>query len=201
MRWIALGAAVAALVVSPATLSAPRAAKDEVTKISEEAGWGLWLDHTTDDGCYIAKATPAMTLRIQHDPTTSKIFVMIFNYRWKSLEEDKRYPLTFTFDKNPAWDVSATALNIGGAPGLMFTVADTEFIDEVSSSHFVTFVTGEKLVGSFDLSGSSRALTRLGTCMSEMDKAKDPFSSGSTKIPPPVVIPVKPQPKDDPFGT
>jgi hypothetical protein len=199
LLWLS---AVAAITMQPtAHAQSSKTGQSEVTKISEEDGWILFLDHTADDGCYIAKALPSMTLRMQHDPASAKIFVMIFNYRWKSLEAQKNYPITFTFDKNAPWDADATALEIGNAPGLAFTVGDKEFINEMSSSHFVTFLTGERLIGSFDLRGSAKALTRLGSCMTEMDKLKDPFANGPTRVPPPVFIPAKPKPTDDPFST
>lgn len=201
MRAAIFGLALSALVVSPSLAQKTAGERAEVSKVREERGWGLYLDHTTDDGCYIAKAMPALTMRVQHDPPSSRIFVMIFSHRWQSLEEDKKYPISFNFDKHEAWDASATAIKVGGAPGLAFSVSDAKFIDEMSSSHFVTFLTGDKLVGSFELSGSSNALVMLGDCMEDMEKARDPFANGPTQIPPSVFIPAKPKPKDDPFAT
>lgn len=202
MSRVLLGLALSVMVASPVLAQKSTGARSEVSKVREERGWGLYLDHTTDDGCYIAKVMPTMTYRIQHDPSTSRIYVMIFSHRWQSLEEEKKYPLSFTFDRNDAWDVDAMGLKIGGVPGLAFYVSDTNFVDEMSSSHFVTFVTGDKLVGTFDLEGSSNALTMLGDCMKEMQKARDPFATGPSRIPPPVFVPKKPEkPKDDPFGT
>lgn len=199
--WLIASAALFAAIPGDA-LAQSRKPNEETSFIYEEQGWKLLVDHTTDDGCYIFKASPSMNLRVQHDPASGRVYMMLISHRWKSLDTGKFYPLTFRFDENPNWDVNAKATDTFNAPTLTFFVDDKEFLEEMASSRFVTFVTGEKLVGSFDLSGSARALRMLSTCKEEMEKSKDPFAdSQNMGIPPPIIIPKKPKPPDDPFGT
>lgn len=196
MKW----AVIASLLLTPPAAKA-QSGESETSFVFQEKGWQLYVDHTANDGCYINKETPAMAFRVQHDPSDGRVYAIIMSRTWKSLDDGKTYPLKLAFDKKPIWDVSAVAFTNRVAKGLTFWVNDFDFIAELSESHFLTILTGDKLVGSVNLSGSARALEMLATCKLEMEKAKDPFADQKPEAPSPIFIPADPKAKDDPFHT
>jgi len=77
-------------------------------------GWHIRVDRSVGDGCYAAQAFEGGTLvRIGYDAAAKRLYLLFTDDDWKSLEEDKTYPVRIVFDGSRTFDGEMKGLRIG----------------------------------------------------------------------------------------
>lgn len=155
----------------------------------EVGGWMVRMDPTMGNACYVSTAYEDGTvLRLGFNflDGNSSLYFSLGNAKWKSLESGKEYAVRLQFDNNPAWDATATALEMDTVHHLHVNTKDANFAHEFSKKLSVRAYYAGKQIVSLRLKGSSKAIDEMVACQDVTSKYLNPK---------------KPEPKNsDPFA-
>lgn len=152
-------------------------------------GWSVYMDPTLGNGCYVATGYDDGTmLRLGFNFTTAQptIYLALGNANWKSLEDGKDYPIQIQFDRNAAWDATATVFSIDETKYLGVSTTDVNFADEFRRKLSLKATFQGREVAHLRLNGSSSAITEMLNCQTTVNaytsknsgpKPVDPFEA------------------------
>lgn len=151
--------------------------------------WGVWVDRTVGNGCFIATEYGDDTifrLGILSEEYGSPAYFAVGNRNWQSLEEGKDYDLTLQMDNREPWRAQARAMKgrKGEIPFLMAEAGEYEFFEEFIRKHSLTVSYKGQVVVRLNLKGSAAAMREMMAC-------QDAINEDAKKAPA--------APKQDPF--
>ena len=175
--------------LSPPAFSEPAVAwKDDVY------GWQIYVDPSVENGCFMTTSYETGTiLRIGMLPSESSFDFTIMNPNWKSIENNKMYPMSVVFGNRNPWTGEGVGYWWGdGSPSLVLKVPFgdnrkvlTRFIDDLMVTTHVVVRYENKQIANLKLTGSYAAMMEVMACQAAMWDASPkqptgPFSSNAT---------------------
>ncbi len=152
----------------------------------EVEGWEIRVDKTLGDGCFAAAVYERLTfLRIGYNADADKIYLMIGDPKWKSLEAGKRYPLEIKFGNESPWQGDATAIGDDDWVALMMEVRRDNsgtFLREYMEEQFVEISYNDQPIATLALRGSYKAGLALIECQALFESHRQ-AGSGSSRNP------------------
>ena len=165
----------AILVASALALSVPAHAEPS-TQFT--GNWAMMSDGTA---CMLTNDFVGRTTMVLYSQGVSRLQVALSNPGWKSLRVDEPYKIELVFDQASIWRIDATGNEDGsGYPGLIFNTppmpnsAGDSFLGDVAKSKTMNFRRNGRVLVSFDLNGSARAVTAFNKCLRNLPP-EDPF--------------------------
>lgn len=142
--------------------------------------FGVFVDHTLDNRCFIGVVYPDGTnLRIGYSGVADNPFYFVLNNdKWTSVREDTEYKLEILFDSD-AWDMPVKAMKWGPRMALTGIFSDASFWTDMAKAKVLHVKRGSTTVIRANLLGSLNAIESLVACQKSQNAAyaKDPFAS------------------------
>lgn len=171
-------------------------AEEDVLEYAKVGNWHVRVDRTLGDGCFLlAEYVGGTAFRIGFDPSGYRLYVVIADTAWHSIEVGQTYDIEIQFGDEEKWVGGATGVSFDDSSGVPMLWAPIKggadlyelFFDEfMSESNVMLFYQGDE-ISNLSLSGSRRAAESLFTCQSRYGwKSNDPFAK-------------EPDSKTDPF--
>jgi hypothetical protein len=153
---------------------------EEVTRWGSAGSWGIYIDHTLDEGCFLLGNFDNGTFfRIGNDARSGEYYAIVGNDDWRSLSEGSSHKLTFRFDDQTPWNVPTTAKRIGESIMLITNFSDATFWAEFVRSNALRVYRGDKFITGISLAGTSSGFSELVSCQKVQNSQKrnrDPFA-------------------------
>lgn len=178
------------LLITVLVLLTASTADAEVTRMSEVAGWTLYLETDESDPDFV----PSCFISAEYEEDTSlrfgflswsdsiNAYIVVSNRDWQSIEDGKSYEIEVEFGETGAWNADASGTNIDGRPGLMILLGSdnlADFMTEFMEQHYVVIRYEGKEIERMGLEGTYKGGELLLECQQYMEqKASDPFSKG-----------------------
>ena len=146
-----------ALAATPAT--------SELIYLGDVAGWEVLVDRSLGDGCLIqAEYEDGSLVRIGFDLEQREGYITVVNENWGYLEDGAEYEVNFDLDNEP-YEGIATAIEIGGTPGVDITFDNSDFLFHIAKKYTMTvYNTDMERVMAIDLDGTYNALQSAMDC-------------------------------------
>ncbi len=148
----------------------------------EVGGWGVYMDPSLGNGCFVLNVYEDGTLlrlgfNFTVKPTT--IYLALGNDKWKSLEVGKDYPIQIQFDRSPAWDATASAIEMNQSKFLVVSTTDPNFASEFASKLSMRSTFSGREIAHLRLNGSAKAISEMLNCQQAVNSTKksDPFEA------------------------
>jgi hypothetical protein len=151
-------------------------------------GWQIRVDPTVGNGCYAMHYYEDGTgIRLGIDPDRQKLYLILGNPAWTSLEGGKTYTLRFVFDQANAYDSDLEAATLGDRLVLARSGLGTDFVIDFVERTSVRVDYRGAPIAHLSLRNARAALAEMTKCQKEMDSAgggnsasvrpaSDPFS-------------------------
>jgi len=148
----------------------------ETLPYSIKGKWHVRVDMTLDGGCFTNVVFDDFTyLRLSFVPTQRAAYFMIGNTKWRSLQTETARAVAVGLDAFTPWTADATPHVIGNITYLWMEIPETRFLDQLGKAKTLRLQTAERLIGTYELSGSGEALAELIKCQKFVEKTVDPF--------------------------
>jgi hypothetical protein len=162
------------------TVSTVPQKNSEVSLWKNVGTWTIRVDHTLNDGCFGLSDYDKYAFRVGFNQTDSlETYVILVGSEWKSLEENKKYELSLTFDEETPWNGSATGVKMGEIIGLKMDVSDDKFWDEFSSSKNLRVDYNGSFLVKLKMGESKNAFNEIIECQKQQlnsSQRNDPFA-------------------------
>lgn len=135
--------------------------------------WSVAVEPDRNFGCYVALRSKGDTiLHFGMDLATEfpRFYFLLRNEKWKSLEDEKVYPLLFTFDSKEPLQVDAIASVSETLQDLSIGKMGGKFMLEAQKSAQLRVTYAEKGVANFQLEGATQAVYEMRACQDETEK-------------------------------
>ena len=151
-------------------------------------GWGIYIDRTVGNGCFMATEFESGTLlRAQINPVSDQFMLIVGNPSWESINPEKFYDLSVQFGNRAPWEGEASVLVFENVKGLVLKVGGDEsignFTNELMRMTNVKISYRGEQIANLSLDGSYRAMEEVFACQAAMNNtagsSDDPFSSES----------------------
>ena len=183
MLKIASGAVFALLSTGVAV------AQDTVTWQDDVHGWGVVVDRTIENSCFIiADFEDELLLRFQFNATQQNVQFIVANIHWDSLESGQDYEMEVAFGDLESWSGMAKGHRWNDIlPSLVLSVpiADQQashFMKEFTEMDSVRISHNGSEIANLALVGADEAVASMLDCQATMSKANkeakpstDPF--------------------------
>lgn len=162
-------------------------AGDDTVAWKKVGGWQILVDRTIGNSCFLVGSFVGGTVfRIGFDALKDSAYVMVGDDAWTSIEVGKEYDIEIQFDREPPWQVTAEAIDLGH-PFLSAYTKQWDFIKEFKKKHSLSIKYKNKEIALLNLKGSSVAVDEMVRCQTVFSKAgkkksyskNDPFRSGT----------------------
>jgi hypothetical protein len=176
-------------ILSMGAFAAPAFSRNDGTPAyAQVGGWQVRVDPAVGNGCFASQyAADGTGIRLGIDPDRQKLYLILGNPAWKSLEEGKTYRLRFVFDQAKTYDSDLEAGLLGDRVVLARSGLGTDFVIDFVESTGVRVDYRGAPIAHLSLSNARAALTEMTRCQKEMDSAgggnpasvrpaSDPFS-------------------------
>ncbi|MDQ1186999.1 MULTISPECIES: hypothetical protein [Agrobacterium] len=151
--------------------------------------WSVAVEPDRNFGCYVALRSKGDTiLHFGMDLATEfpRFYLLLRNEKWKSLEDEKVYPLLFTFDSKKPLEVEAIASVSETSQDLAIGKLGGKFIVEAQKSSQLRITYADKEVANLPLEGAATAFYEMRACQDKTEetlrksrdeaKQQDPFA-------------------------
>ncbi len=149
--------------------------------------WSVDVEPDLGFGCYVSRLYEGGTILhvgFAMVPGNPGFYVLLRNDKWKSLEDDKTYPLQLSFDFKKAFELEATGSRSSHGLSIVTKMAKLMAQFETSSQLRVTYDGNE--VADLRLDGAATAFSQMRACQNKTDetlrkstdkaKQQDPFA-------------------------
>lgn len=149
--------------------------------------WSVNVEPDLGFGCYVSRLYEDRTILhvgFAMLPGNAGFYVLLRNDKWKSLEDDKTYPLHLSFDFKKALVLEATGSSSSHGLSIVTKMAKLMAQFETSSQLRVTY--DGNVVADLRLDGAATAFSQMRACQNETDemlrksthkaKQQDPFA-------------------------
>jgi len=165
-----------------ASLATPSAKADSARLWKEVAGWGIYVDPSLNNGCFMLSAYESGTVfRIGFDMTDGPVgYAVIGNSQWRSIERGKDYVIEIKFDREPSWTVMAEGYVFGDGDltFLWFNFDNMDFFAEFFKKHSMRVFYDGSQIEHLTLRGTYRAGEDLIVCQADQMKSRG-FGTGA----------------------
>jgi len=198
-----LATAALLLACMPFVASAEDAPSDAPVPWGEFAGWRVFMDPSVGNACYVAHIYNAgvfIRLGRFHNETGSGIYLSFNNPKWKSLEDEKEYPVSVQFGNHELWDAKASALvkDNDVTRALTISTGDESFLEEFKTSDTTKLFYEGKEIANLSLDGAPKAVSEMNACQKKTDEVLNKLKSKAEDIDPFAKDPSV-KASDDPF--
>lgn len=136
-------------------------------------GWSIGIDRTLNFGCFIYGVYERGTsIRVGLNQADQNGYILVGNPGWQSLEQGKKYDLSFQFDRDPPWSGPASAIVIDGKPSLVLPFNKAEFFRDFAEKQTLFVRYQNTTVATLNLRGSYAAVQELLTCQETVEKMR-----------------------------
>jgi hypothetical protein len=176
-------------ILSMGAFGTPAFSQDSGTPAyAQVGGWQVRVDPAVDNGCFASQYYEDGTgIRLGIDPDRQKLYLILGNPAWTSLEEGKTYKLRFAFDQANTYDSDLAAGMLGDRVVLARSGLSTDFVTDFVESTSVRVTYRGAPIAHLSLRNARAALTEVAKCQQEMRPAggvnsvavrpvSDPFS-------------------------
>ena len=104
--------------------------------------------------------------------------MVLWNDRWKSVSEDKKYNVRVQFDNAEPQDVSAEGMTTADSGGLYLSWDDYGILPQAMSAHTLRLWNGDSFIGGYSLAGTKDAILQVARCSgrASVQVKEDPFA-------------------------
>lgn len=181
--WRRLGGLAGFFIGLSVLMSVPAAAAGS-TYWGTVRGWTVAADDSLG-GCFIYSAFEGNAhVRIGYDRGHDKIYLILGDKDWKSIEVDKKYQLQLQMGHKPKWTAPALGGRMDDIPILYAQAGDITLLKEIASQNYMRVWYGTTEIANFSLKGTAAALSEMVRCQTAQNKKTtqggDPFSSGAS---------------------
>lgn len=169
--------AVAALLLAcmPFAASAEDDPSETPVPWGEFAGWKVLMDPGAGHACYVAHIYNAgVFIRLGRftNERGSGVYLSLNNPKWKSLEDEKDYPVSVQFGDNDRWDAKARALVKDNDVTRTLTIStdDENFLEEFKTSDTTKLFYEGKEIANLSLNGATKAVREMNACQKKTDE-------------------------------
>ena len=130
------------------------------------AGWTFLADRST---CTASMRLEGGTvLDVTYDPAANGAALLVWDRRWRAIDNDRRYALTLRFPAR-AGETVAEAVGIryyapAGGTGLNVSRLEAGFLDRLGRAGALELAIGERRLGRYTLPNAAAAMARLRRC-------------------------------------
>jgi hypothetical protein len=175
-------------ILSMSACGPPAFSQDSGTRAyAQVGGWQVRVDPAVGNGCYAMRYYEDGTgIRLGIDPDRQKLYLILGNPAWTSLEDGKTYRLRFVFDQAKTYDSDLEAGLLGDRLVLARSGLGTDFVIDFVERTSVRVDYRGAPIAHLSLSNARAALTEMTRCQKEMESAggnpasvrpaSDPFS-------------------------
>ena len=155
-------------------------AQDTVTWKENIHGWGVVVDRTIDNSCFIiSDFDDQLFLRFQFNATQQNVQFIVANIQWESLQSGEDYEMEVAFGDLEAWSGMAKGHRWNDIlPSLVLSVpiADQQashFMKEFTAMDSVRISHNGSELATLALAGADEAVASMLDCQAAMTKAND----------------------------
>jgi hypothetical protein len=161
------------------SLAFSQALADESVLYATVGKWSVRFDSSVG-GCFIAGTyTEGDTVRIGLTSKYKNGYLMIGNTKWASIQEGKKYNLSFAFDNGSPWSGTFTGINHGGSIFLMNVFTDGKFLADFAQKQSLVISYESRIVTRLPLPAAFAAVQSMLECQKKIDglvASQDPFA-------------------------
>lgn len=143
--------------------------------------WDVLIDPNLGDGCFVTRLyDDRSALRLGFDGDTGVAYLILYDYKWESLQVGKEYRIEIEFDHQGKWEATATGYALGdGLVGLAANTSKPEFLTEFMERwNLKLFYQGNEILR-LPLSGSHKAVQEMAACQEATMNAREQGSKGN----------------------
>ena len=150
--------------------------------------WVVGVDPTVGNACFVGVAyEDGGFLRLGYAVSDSinEVYMGLTNPAWKSLEAGKDYDVQVKFDDEPAWEMTASAVEGVTTPWLILPAKNDNFLEEFVRKLTLRVMFRGKVIAKLDLRGSGKAVDEMVACQNAMNEASASKAPAPTPSPAP----------------
>lgn len=165
----------------PIVTTSPSAApKDEVIQWKAVGSWGIAVDTTMGNGCFmIGEYVGGLAFRIGYDYRSGikKNYIMIGRTEWKNIKKSQEYSILITFDDSKSVAFKAIGGDLSGIQLLMVDGFQNNTWDDIAKSKQISISYNNRVIETILIEQFLAAKKEVDVCQSSQSRPafEDPF--------------------------